>query len=546
MQWRLLSEKIPQSLPELEQLLLTNRGILEPEAFFKPPAPSSISLESAGFDLEQVRLAKKRILTAIKKQQKILVFGDYDADGICSTAIMWETLNSLGAKALPFIPEREKHGYGLSLAALAELSAHPLPDLIITVDTGIVAHEAIKQLVSKGVEVIITDHHQPETTLPPALAVVHTTAVCGTAVAWFMARELAETEANNKLDLVALATVSDLMPLRDINRSLVFHGLKQLNQTKRLGLQKLIEASGLTGKTLDAGSIGYALAPRINAMGRLSHGLDALRLLCTTNKTRAIELASLVDETNADRQQMTEDLLQLAREQVRSQKNESLLIAYSPDFHEGVIGLIAGKLTEWFAKPAIVISMRGELAKGSARSVPGVNITELIRTAREHLLEVGGHPMAAGFGFEPAKLDALMKQLFEYARINIDASLLQKTLNIDCTLPFSLVNENTVAALQKFAPFGQGNHEPVFKLEKLTLVEVKQIGAQQQHLKLILQDKSSNVRLQALLWGKGEVADQLELKQLVNVVGQLQLNQWQDRTTVQLIVKDLQPVEANL
>ncbi|KKU18543.1 MAG: Single-stranded-DNA-specific exonuclease RecJ [Candidatus Pacebacteria bacterium GW2011_GWB1_47_8] len=541
MQWRVLSELVPRSFQDVTELLLQNRSILDSQAFLHPKTPSETSLEEVGLDIQAVRQAKERLVKAIKDKQKILVFGDYDADGVCATAIMWETLHSLGANVWPFIPHREQHGYGLTVAAIEELTAHDVPQLLITVDTGIVAHEAVKILKKRRVEVIITDHHQPEKKLPPALAVVHTTQVCGSAVAWLLARELSEVQAGKALDLVALATVADLMPLKGVNRSLVSHGLTALNKTERLGLQALMAAAGLAGKKIDAGIVGYVLAPRINAMGRLAHGLDALRLLCTNSKQRALELASLVDETNADRQQLTEDLLQLARQQVFAQKKESLLIAYSADFHEGVIGLIAGKLAEWYAKPAIVMSARGQLVKGSARSVPGVNITELLRSAREYLLEVGGHPMAAGFGFESKNLDALIKHLFTYAKENIDATLLQKTLDLDCWLPAELITTKLISHLQQFAPFGQANPEPLFALADWEIQAVQRIGSQQQHLKLRLKDTKTKLVLPALLWGKGELADTIQAGQRVQAAGVLQLNQWQEQTTLQLVVRDLQP-----
>ncbi|HEX9817786.1 MAG TPA: DHH family phosphoesterase, partial [Patescibacteria group bacterium] len=315
MQWRFLNNNIPHLPADLEQILLQNRQITDPEIFFSPPELSQITLEDVEIDLEQVRIAKERLLQAIKKKEQILVFGDYDADGICATAIMWEALYSLGANALPFIPHREKHGYGLTWAAIEELSERPFPAVVITVDTGIVALEAVKELTNKGVEVIITDHHQPETTLPSALAIVHTPLISGSAVAWFMARELSEKATRQSLDLAALATISDMMPLRGVNRSLVFHGLKAINQTKRLGLKTLLKVAKLDKKPVNAGTVGYALAPRINAMGRLSHGLDALRLLCTTSQSRAWQLAMLLDDTNSDRQQLTDDLLQLAKQQ---------------------------------------------------------------------------------------------------------------------------------------------------------------------------------------------------------------------------------------
>lgn len=540
MQWRFLNEQTPQSASELEEVLLANRHIVEVDNFFHPPEPFGLSLEEVEIDVEQMRLAKKRILEAVAKKQKIVVFGDYDADGICATAILWEALHHVGADATPFIPHREKHGYGLTWAAIEELKQHPLPALLITVDTGITATDAVHELNRLGVEVIVSDHHQPDTVLPSALSIVHTPQMCGSAVAWCVARELSEEAARSSLDLVALATVSDLMPLLGVNRSLVFHGLKQLNATVRSGLRALISVAGLEKKKIDAGTIGYVLAPRINAMGRLSHGLDALRLLCTPNKARAAQLAALVDTTNADRQQLTEDLVQVARSQVHQQRQESILIAHSPEFHEGIIGLIAGKLVEWYAKPVIVISTRGDVSKASARSVPGVNITELIRTAREHLLEAGGHPMAAGFGFEPNKLETVMNHLYAYAREHIDPALLQKTLDIECGLPLELATEETVKTIEKFAPFGQKNPQPIFALQNVRIAAVQTVGTDHRHLKLTIEDQQGRVRFPALAWGKGEAAAHLSPGARVQVAGFLEVNEWRDRKTLQIIVKDIQ------
>jgi single-stranded-DNA-specific exonuclease len=544
MQWRFLNDNSPKTAEDLEQILLQNRQITDPESFFKPITPDKISLEDVGLDVDQVRIAKERVLQAIEKKEQILVFGDYDADGVCATAILWEALYSLGADALPFIPHREKHGYGLTWAAIEELKKRSLPKLVVTVDTGIVALEAVEQLTKQGVEVIITDHHQPENTLPDALAIVHTPEIAGSGVAWFFAREFSEEAAKQSLDLAALATVSDMMPLRGANRSLVFHGLQALQQTKRLGLQTLIKVANLEKRPITASTVGYALAPRINAMGRLSHGLDALRLLCTTSKARAIELAGLVDETNANRQQLTEDLLQMAKQQVLGQKKESILISHSPDFHEGVIGLIAGKLAEWYGKPAIVISTTGESAKASARSVPGVNIIELIRTAREYLLEVGGHPMAAGFGFEHDKLNDLMNHLYQTARESIDPALLLKTLDIECLLPLSIVDEALIKTIDKFAPFGQANPEPIFALQDLRIVEISTVGSDSQHLKLTLQTAGDGTTITALAWGKGELANGLITGSLVSLAGRLETNHWRNRVTLQVVVKDMQVSEG--
>jgi single-stranded-DNA-specific exonuclease len=544
MQWRFLQEKVPHSLEEVQKILLENRHILDTELFFTPPNPINFSAEELGVDVEMLRIAKQRILKAIEKKEKIIVFGDYDADGISATAILWTTLHALGAQAMPFIPHREKHGYGLTWAALQEIYQGTLPSLIITVDTGIVAHKAVEELKAKGIDVIITDHHQPEETFPPADAVVHSTQICGSAVSWVLARELKEDLAESNLDLVGLATVTDLMSLKGVNRAFVAHGLRILNLLQRPGLVALQKVAGLEGKKLDAGHIGFALGPRLNAMGRLSYAMDALRLLCTSNPEKATKLASLVDNTNGERQQLTEELSELAHQQARAQKQEHILVVHAPEFHEGVIGLIAGKLTERYSKPTIVISTRGDVAKASARSLPGINITEIIRTARDLLLEFGGHPMAAGFGFEPKNLNAVVEHLLEYGRNHINPDLLQKTLNLECLLPLDLVSVTLVEELKKFGPFGQENPEPLFAFQDIRIAEILTMGNQQQHLKLILKDAGSDAKLTVLAWGKGELAESLEVGMLVNAACVLQINEWRDRKSVQAIMKDMQFAEV--
>lgn len=542
--WNFLSTTVPSTREEVTEVLLKNRKIIDQDLFFSPPNPLDISAEQLGLNIEMLKLAKERILTAIKQQQQILVFGDYDADGVSATAILWQTLYDLGAKVTPFIPHREKHGYGLTSKALAELYQTDLPDLLITVDTGIVANEAVADLQSKGIDVIITDHHQPDQILPNSLAIVHSTKICGAAVAWSLVRELSETQAKNNLDLVALATVTDLMPLKGVNRAFVFHGLKEINNNRRIGLVALREAAGLTTKTITAMHLGFVLGPRINAMGRLSTAMDALRLLCTSNKKRARVLASLVDDTNLDRQQLTNDLYQLAKEQVDQQHDQYLLIVHADDFHEGIIGLIAGRLTEKYAKPSIVISTKGPTAKASARSVPGINITEIIRTARELLLEFGGHPMAAGFGFEQSRLEAVIKHLVTYAKENINPALLKKTLNVECLLPLALVDVALVEAVDQIAPFGQGNDQPVFAFQDVRVTEIKKLGKQQEHLKLGLTDGGDQHDLTVMAWRRADLADKIKLGSLVNLAGILEINEWQGNKAPQLILRDLQLAEV--
>ena len=543
MQWHLLSENVPKSWEDLAKILLNNRHITDEDEFFNSRNPIDFSAEELGLDPDSLQQAKERILEAKEKKQKVLVFGDYDADGISATAILWKTLYKMGVDAMPFIPHREKHGYGLTWAALQEIYSKPLPDLLITVDTGIVAHKAVQELQEKGVEVIITDHHQPDDSFPSALTVVHSTKICGAAVAWALVREFSEEEAKNNLDLVALATVTDLMSLKGINRAFVKHGLEVMNNNQRPGLLALKQIAGLADKKINSMHLGFVIGPRINAMGRMSYAMDALRLLCTNQKNRATELASLIDNTNGERQQLTEELFQLAHQQATAQKQEHIIIVHSPDFHEGIIGLIAGKLTERYAKPSIVISTHGDVAKASARSVPGVNITEIIRTAKDLLLEFGGHPMAAGFGFEHENLTTVIEHLLEQGRETIDPELLQKRLSLECLLPLDLASVTLIDKIQSFAPFGQENAEPIFVVKDVRVSEIKQLGSQQQHLKLTLTDAGSNAQITGLAWGKGEMAETLQEGSLVNVAIVLQINEWRDKRNVQAIIKDLQQIE---
>jgi single-stranded-DNA-specific exonuclease len=559
MRWDFTSKTIPQNLPELEKLLLANRKISDTKAFFAPPSPLEIPLSAVNLDEKQIEKAVNRIKKAAENKEDVLIFGDYDADGVCATAILWEALKAVGIVARPFIPHREQHGYGLNARSLAAvLAAGPKPDLLISVDNGIVAHQAFAELKAQGVDTILTDHHLPETEAgqalyPPADIIVHSTKLCGSTVAWFLGRSLSPACAAASLDLAAIATVADQMILLDANRSFVHHGLKALANTQRVGLQQLMAKTMIDPATLDVNSIHYGIAPRINAMGRLKHSIDALRLVCTTSPQRAAQLVEELHDTNTTRQELTSEMIDHALQSAQRWHNEHIIIVASADYHEGVIGLIAGKLTETFYKPAIAIAINGELAKASARSVPGVNIIELIRLVKDDLLEAGGHPMAAGFGLLPAKIEQVQTRLEKLAREQIHSSVLEPNLSVECKLPVELVTLKTCDLLEKFAPFGNGNPEPVFALRGLQIISAQTIGKEGRHLKLTLKVSSdaepaplSQRRWQdqnlitAMGWGMGERAGEFIPGQSLDLAGKLMKNHWKGQVSLQLIVKDLQ------
>src|ERR1035437_10522952 len=368
--------------------LLKNRGITtkkEIEDFLNPQL-SKVTTESVKINGSQLKNALARIKKAIKENQKIIVFGDYDVDGICASAILWETLNSMGANALPYIPSRFDEGYGLSKEGIDNLLKTGKIDLIVTVDNGIVANKAVDYANKKGIDVIITDHHVPTEKLPNALAIVHTTLLCGTGVAYLLSGEIAKTQnakykiLDTHLELVVLATIADLVPLTGANRILVYFGLQKLRETKRPGLLALMNKAGIKKEEIDTYKIGHMIAPRLNAMGRLASAMDSLRLVCTNNKQKAESLAEILNETNLERQKITQESLIHAKNKAEEKGIKNLLFIADESYQQGIVGLIAGRMVEEYYLPSIIISKGEKYSRASARSVKGFNIVEFLRS----------------------------------------------------------------------------------------------------------------------------------------------------------------------
>lgn len=550
MRWVYSSTTIPQTIDDVLSSILSGRQVDEDsrERFFSPLHPTTFSLEDVGISRTEVEKVRQRLQHAKARGEKVVVFGDYDADGVSSTAVMVQTLHRFGIDATAFIPIREKHGYGMTDRSLSDVLAQQKPDLIITVDNGIVAHEAVKFLNSQGVDVIITDHHVPEMNpegeyiYPEALAIIHSTKLCGATVAWMLSKELVPDLAEELLDLCGIATVADQMTLLGINRSFAKYGIEALRKTKRIGLQQLYQIAGIIPATITSQTINFGIAPRINATGRLSAADLSLRLLLTESQAEAAQLAISLQDTNVNRQDLTQQYLQQALAQADEWREHRVIVVASPEYHEGVIGLIAGKLVEAYAKPAIVISVGEKFAKASARSVPGVNIVELIRKVRHHLIEVGGHPMAAGFGMSPGKIEEMKSELQALALQEISEEALIPSLAIECQLPFDLLSLVLAMHLQSLEPLGNGNREPLFALEKTKIIKCFQLGKEGKHLKLSLQGQSQNggsYQIEAIAFGMGDRKNSLAIGQLVDVAGYLRVNEWNGRKSVQMVVKDV-------
>lgn len=559
----------------LLKILLENRGLTtkkEQDAFLHPDI-KTVTTRSVGINKKQEEKTLARIKKAHSAKEQIIVFGDYDVDGIAGTAILWETLHTAGAKVMPYIPSRVDEGYGLSVKGIENiLLQFPDTKLIITVDNGIVANSSVDFANEKGIDIIITDHHLPSTSLPKAHAIFHTTALCGTGVAWILSR-LIHSYDNDHIGLVAMATVTDLVPLQGANRIVLAEGLKVLQTTKRPGIIAMCEESHIEQRKIGVYEIGHILGPRVNAMGRISHAMDSLRLLCTKDRLKAKVFAEKLSITNKDRQELTRALSEHAIARVKNQESriKNLLFVSHTTYDEGVIGLVAGKLVETYYRPSIVVSLGKKISKASARSVAGFNIIAFIRKAEHLLINAGGHPMAAGFSVYTEKVAQLEKFLLEHVKEELSEELLTKTLIIDCELPLACISQKVYDDMQLLQPFGMGNPEPTF-VASAKVLSVKQVGKEKNHLSLTVQsvilgdtvaseseENKSQTNLQAepsgrcqddneknnkifsaIAFGMGEKIHEIQVGDTIAIAYSLDENVWRDKKSLQLKIRDIQ------
>lgn len=539
------------SIEDIIQVLLANRGQDDKAAVehFLHPDLKDITPVSVGIDDEQLRKALQRIKKGIDAKEKIIVYGDYDVDGITGTAILWETIHDLKGNVFPYIPHRVEEGYGLSVKGITNLlTQHPDTKLIITVDNGIVANEAVAFANERNLEVIVTDHHvsagEEKTVLPKALAIVHTTKLCGAGVAWVLSKAMrkaygSELSDDPHLELAALGTVADLVPLTGANRAIVKFGLEKLRTTKRKGLVSLFEEADIDQQALGVYQIGHVIGPRLNATGRMESGMDSLRLLCTRDTIRARELAHLLGKTNRERQQVMFEATEHASLSVKKRESlKKLLFVSDETYPEGVIGLIAGRLVEEYYRPAIVVSRGKNTSKGSVRSVNGFNIIEFLRQSSEYFVNVGGHPMAAGFTVETEKLDKLQELLEEMAEKLVGEDVLVRSVKVDMELPFSQISQRLYRQLQDLGPFGMGNPEPTFVTNNVEVKELRLLGKESTHLKLLLQHDFGPI-LEAIAFGMGSYFSELSRGDLIAIVYTIDENTWQGQTKLQLKIKDI-------
>ncbi len=560
--WEILKElRIKNHELRIENLikvLLENRGIKTKKGIgeFLNPSLDSLTPKNLGINKKDLSKSLKRIRKAIEKKEQIVIFGDYDADGVTGTAILWETLRDLGANVMPYIPHRIEEGYGLSRIGIKNLKLkYKNCSLIITVDNGIVANEAVEFANSLGIDVIITDHHVPGKSLPKAHSIVHSIKICGCAVAWILSTRIKNKELRIKegdhLGLVAIATVTDVMKLTNFNRTILKFGLKELRKTKRPGILAIIKSAAIDQSKVGVYELGHVIGPRLNATGRLEHAMDSLRLLCTKDATRAKSLAEKLSLTNLQRQKLTVDSFLHAKDLVGKSKKKLFFVSHE-SYEPGVIGLIAGRLTEEYYRPSIVLSVGEVYSKASARSIAGFNIIEFIRLSSNLLVDAGGHPMAAGFTVETKRIAELQKLIEKLSEKHISEDLLVRKLRIDCELSLDLINEELFASIQTLSPFGPGNPEPTFLAKRVVIEDMRVVGKDQKHLKIQLSSQTrSDLHLasdQGRTLGMRTIdgivfnydsSKDLKIGDVVNVVYTISQNEWNGNKKLELKIKDL-------
>ncbi|MGI6423065.1 MAG: single-stranded-DNA-specific exonuclease RecJ [Candidatus Dojkabacteria bacterium] len=547
------------SLEELIPFLLERRGIEDSESFLNPSL-SNIPSSDLLFDTKR---AAKEILDAAKKGKKVVIHGDFDADGISSVSILWEFLfeelaTHIGKKidVVPYIPSRVDQGYGLSQSSLEDILSLEAK-LVITVDCGIRDRELIEEYMKeRELNFIVTDHHQPPEDLKEDLkyTIVHPmfprkeypeVEICGSFVVFLLIQAIRKEagmeyeirKESRGLDLVALATVTDLMPLVGVNRTLVYWGLKQIREGVRVGMNELVKVSGLELKDIDSYHLGYILGPRVNAAGRIGSSLDGVRLFVSKKENVCKSIANILNETNYQRQFLTESGIEEAEEIIGDRGEEKLLFLVSSNWHEGIVGLIAGKLNEKYHRVVLAgTDSNGEI-RASARSIKGFNITEALSKCDTYLKKYGGHQQAAGFTLDSKNVKRFSECIKKVAEDEITDEMLIRNINIDLLLSSNDISRELIEKIDLLKPFGNGNPKPLIALVDLVVLKKQIMGKLGNHMKLICRGDGVDL-ITLILFNCSEDINAIDLDDRIDVVGSVGINSWNGNEEVQFLVKE--------
>lgn len=566
--WQLLPEDAAQTAAVARALgigpvaarIMVARGWRDPKALREFLAAGLSGLHDPS-GLPDLEVAVARLAEAVRRREPVCIYGDYDVDGTTGSAVLMKTLAWLGAgKVLHRTPHRVKEGYGIHPTAVEAIASEGVR-LIVTVDNGTTAHAALERARDLGLEVIVLDHHQCSEALPPALAIVNPwradsaypfPSLCGCAVAFKVAQALAKamghTAAEAKpflldlLDLVALATVADVVPLLGENRAIVRHGLQRLQETRHAGLRALIEAAGLRGR-ITAENLGWVLGPRLNAAGRTSHASLVVELLTTEDQDRARHLAGHLETLNAERQRIEKAVLEQALAALETRRGDAVIVLAGRGWHQGVLGLVAARIAERAERPALVLSEEGDCLRGSGRSVPGFDLHAALQACAEHLLTFGGHPMAAGLTCAPEQVEPFRRAINAHALAVHPAGVPVAPRTVDAELAESELQPRTVEEIEALGPFGEGHPRPTLLLRGLRLAATPQV-IRSVHVKLHLLTPGGRP-LTAMAWRRVErLGELIPAPPRLDLIGRPVLNAWNGEGTVEYNVLDWRPATA--
>ncbi|MEH7384112.1 single-stranded-DNA-specific exonuclease RecJ [Bacillus sp. JJ1521] len=529
--------------------LLVNRGLTTARTAREFIEPDSLEFHDP-FLLDQMDTAIERIMKAIKNEERILVFGDYDADGVSSTTVMVTALKEKGALVDFYIPNRFTEGYGPNETAFRWAKSQGF-SLIITVDTGISALHEAEVAKELGIDLIITDHHEVGPELPVATAIIHPKKpnsqypfkeLAGVGVAFKVAHALRGEVPVDLLDVAVIGTIADLVPLHGENRLLAKKGIRALQNTERPGLKALLKKAKVEFNEISEETVGFAIGPRINAVGRLQSADPAVDLLMTNDPEEASYIADEIDELNKERQQLVNQMTQEAIQEVEENyppSSNSVLIIAKEGWNSGVVGIVASRLVDRFYRPTIVLSIDSVkgLAKGSARSIDGFNLYESLSTCRDILPHFGGHPMAAGMTLKVEDVNDLRNRLNSIANEVLTAEDFQPITTVDAICDLHEITIESILEMNKLAPFGMGNPKPKVQINDVGINTIRRIGADQSHLKIVLQDDPNS--LDGVGFGLGYACEGISPLSKVSVIGELSINEWNNSRKPQIMLQDL-------
>lgn len=552
--------------------ILRSRGLCDPDEVRRFCDPKLTDLHAPG-QMPNIDAAAERLVAALRADEPIVIYGDYDVDGMTATAVLFHLMKALqpAARIRTYVPHRIDEGYGLNSEALRALAADGAR-VIVTVDCGITAVEESRLARELGIDLIVTDHHcpsSPDAPLPEAIVVHPAIAgseypfpeLCGAGVAFKLAWRIATTWSGSErvgealqrtlLDLlpfVALGTIADVVPLVGENRVLTSFGLRLLKASANPGLRALIEMTRLGDKQIDSDKVGFVIAPRLNACGRMGHAAEAVHMLTVADAAEALQIAERLDGLNNERrrteQRIAAEAAERAIEAGMVDGAAGVIVLSDPDWHPGVIGIVCSRLAERFGRPAILLQDLDGTCRGSARSIDGYSIHDALRAASDCLDSFGGHAMAAGLALSSDRVDDLREALNAHARANLDPESMVPAIAIDCDANLGELDLPTVTRMRTLSPFGRSNRRPTVLVRSVRVESAaRPLGANGKHLAVRLRDESDRRVVRAVWWNQGELVDQLVTGRRLDVAIEPKVNDWQGRTSVEAEIRDVRIVE---